>query len=85
MFDSDTCHAVYLLAPHHSLVDFFVTLQNLAPDTPHREVLGWSYTQMILARTLPCFEMVEKNSVAAMTLFIEALPIWLLILEKIFR
>ena len=40
-------------------------MQNLAPDTPHREVLWLVYTQMILARTLPCFEMVEKNSVGS--------------------
>lgn len=44
---------------------FLRTLQNLAPDTPHREVLWLVYTQMILARTLPCFEMVEKNSVGS--------------------
>ena len=64
MFDSDTCHAVYLLAPHHSLVDFFV-LCRILPLTHHiARFFGWSI-QMILARTLPCFEMVEKNSVGS--------------------
>lgn len=65
VFDSDACHAVYLLAAPSLSGGFLRTLQNLAPDTPHREVLWLAYTQMILARTLPYFEMIEKSSVGS--------------------